>query len=263
MYQEAKMLDSVEAYSKAFHTITESYEIPERRKFINYLISKFYRSDPYFILFSKTQLVDSLSGSALNTVFDRDHPMKRGKLKNLIDSYKGKSQEEKEKLSEEVQKILKESKIQKERPRLAVSLDGVRRVLGYDEYNALRDWIEENKLINKSVRSITNYIDRKLDGDKHDPDNDFNIVNENDTDTVEEIVKENKVEVQSQADKWKSKYGSRDRSKVSTTSSKSDKKSDSTKKKESNISNLFTEYSSSSIGGDESLREKLLRAISQ
>ena len=251
------MLDSVEAYSRAFHTITESYDVPERRKFINYLISKFYRSDPYFILFSKSQLVDSLSGSALNTVFDRDNPMKRGKLKNLIDSYKGKSQEEKEKLSEEVQKILKESKIQKDRPRLAVSLDGVRRVLGYDEYNALRDWIEENKLTNKSVRSITNYIDRKLDGDKHDPDNDSHTINEN------EVVKENKVEVQSQADKWKSKYGSRDRSKVSTTSGKSDNKSDSTKKKESNIGNLFTEYSSSSIGGDESLREQLLRAISQ
>lgn len=255
MYQEAKMLDSVEAYSKAFHTITESYEIQERRKFINYLISKFYRSDPYFILFSKTQLVDSLSGSALNTVFDRDHPMKRGKLKNLIDSYKGKSQEEKEKLSEEVQKILKESKIQKERTRLAVSLDGVRRVLGYDEYSALTDWIEENKLTNKSVRSITNYIDKKINGEiSEEPE----VAKEE-----EKTISKTPVEVQSQSDKWKSKYGSRDRSKGDSGNNKVDKKPDPIKKSEKSSNIPFSEYSSSSIGGDESLREKLLRAISQ
>ena len=248
MYQEAKMLDSVEAYSKAFNTITESYSIPGRKKFINYLISKFYRSDPYFILFSKSQLVDSLSGSALNTVFDRDHPVKRGKLKNLIDSYKGKSAEEKKEISKEVQKILKDSKIYKERQRLAVSLDGVRRVLGYDEYNALIDWIDENKLTNKSVESITNYIDKRIDGDIQ-------------SDSGDDSVEKRHVDIQSQSDKWKSKYGSRNKTKQIKSTNIPSKKQETNKVKKLET-NLFTEYSSSSIGGDDTLREKLLRAIS-
>lgn len=248
MYQEAKMLDSVEAYSKAFNTITESYNIPGRKKFINYLISKFYRSDPYFILFSKSQLVDSLSGSALNTVFDRDHPVKRGKLKNLIDSYKGKSAEEKKELNKEVQKILKDSKIYKERQRLAVSLDGVRRVLGYDEYNALIDWITENKIVNKSVESITKYIDKRIDGDIQ-------------SNLEEDPVEKKHVDIQSQSDKWKSKYGSRNKiEKVKNTNIPA-KKQETIKVKKSDTS-ISTKYSLSSIGGDETLREKLLRAIS-
>lgn len=152
-----KMLNRLEAYSEAYNKLTEFYKDSERKKLVNYLLTTFLSERPYYILFSKKEITDSLSGSKLNTVFDRDHLVpKKGELRDLTESFRTAPEEEKKSIKKRVQELLREDCIESKRPRLAVSIDGSRKILGVEEHTALLDWAIDN-IKDRTVNGILRF----------------------------------------------------------------------------------------------------------
>jgi hypothetical protein len=182
---EETILNRFDAYSEAYNNLNEFYKDPVKKKLVNYLLTFFLNERPYYILFSKSPLRDSLSGSKLNTVFDNRNPVpKRGELRDLTESFRESSDEDKKKIRKRVQEILQEMNIESKRHRLAVSVDGSRKILGVEEHTALLDWAIDN-IKNKTVNGILRFStwgDRHSEDNKHldeyNKDNNRDLINE-------------------------------------------------------------------------------------
>lgn len=162
--RKLEQLSQLEAYELARLNLVSLYETEEGKKFIHHLIYAFSSNKNTYVLFSKNQLFDCLTKSALLPVYDRNRPVEDEHLKELLLEFKdaATSEARKTELSNEINAYVIELVSANPMPRMAVRSELTNKVLGQEELQALRDFVKDQiQAKNKLIKGMMDFAEGK------------------------------------------------------------------------------------------------------
>lgn len=158
--KNSQTLNQVDAYRLAKSTIEDHYSTEEGKKFIHHLIYAYSIETPQVILYCKYNLYDCLTKSSLRPVSTKDEPLPR-EISNLYSKYMNIKEDgdEKSNLKTELDNQVKEYITSNQLTRLAYRSSQTNKILGLDELQALKDFIEDQiKLHNMTILKMMHHV---------------------------------------------------------------------------------------------------------
>lgn len=157
-------LNQIEAYKLASESLQKMYETEVGKKFVHHLIYAFTAEKNTYVLFSKSSLFDCLTKSELQSVFCIDRPVNDEFINSKLAEFKVANEEDKCKITEEVNNRVLELLNDNPIPRLAIRSELTDKIIGSEELQALTDFIKDQiKSGNKVITGMIKYAKHKDD----------------------------------------------------------------------------------------------------
>lgn len=157
-------LSQLEAYEIAKANLQELYQTDDGKKFIHHLIYAFSSGKNTYVLFTKNQLYDCLTKSLLLPVYDVHRPVDNDELNQMLLEYKdaATSEARKQELSNQVNQFVIKLVDAMPSSRFAVRSELTNKMLGQEELQALKDFVEDQiKSGNKVIKGMMDYAQGK------------------------------------------------------------------------------------------------------
>lgn len=144
MNKEYAQLNQVDSYRIARDTINNLYSTDEGKKFVHHIIYAFNVEEPTPVIFSKVLLYDCLTKSQLKPVSTKDLKI-TDEISKLFKSYRDaeENSDEKKLYHDEVYSKVSEFIKENQLGRIAYRSNHTNKLLGIDELQALKDFIED------------------------------------------------------------------------------------------------------------------------
>lgn len=152
MNKEYAQLNQVDSYRIARDTLKDLYSTDEGKKFVHHIIYAFNVEEPTPVIFSKVLLYDCLTKSQLKPVFTKEVKV-TDEISELFKLYRNAAEDSEEKKSYHDEVYSKAVEFIKENQlgRIAYRSDHTNKLLGTDELQALKDFIEDQIKSNNIV----------------------------------------------------------------------------------------------------------------
>lgn len=162
-------LSQLEAYDGAKNNLEKIYSTEEGKKFVHHLIYAFNSGQNYYVTVSRRDLIDCVTGSKLDSVFNDDRKLNDNFIIAKLDELKAEtSDENKEKIAKEINdRVTKLVEEIQNKSRLAVKSKLSNKIIGVSELQALKDFISDQvKAGNVTIRKMLYYSMHKNDAPK-------------------------------------------------------------------------------------------------